>query len=111
MLVLPPHVRHRYVADAHDTWTIWWVHVIGCQLPQGIGLLCPAAAATVVGVRQPLRAVSLLDEIRSHLRRNHTVPGILTGQAPPGSATALSNHRRTAEASSRASGAAAGPRA
>lgn len=32
-VVLPPDTAHTYAADAHDPWTIWWVHLAGREVP------------------------------------------------------------------------------
>lgn len=33
LVLLPPGVAHRYGADAHPPWTIWWCHFTGSALP------------------------------------------------------------------------------
>lgn len=33
LVVLPPGVAHRYGADAHEPWTLWWAHFTGAALP------------------------------------------------------------------------------
>ena len=36
-LVIPAGLPHRYEADADEPWTIWWMHLVGQQVPDAPG--------------------------------------------------------------------------
>ena len=48
MLVIPSGVPHHYGAAVHQPWTIFWVHLVGEQLPAYLEALGATAAQPVV---------------------------------------------------------------
>ena len=39
VLVIPPHIPHMYGAEAHDPWSIYWVHIAGDKTDTALRLL------------------------------------------------------------------------
>ncbi len=68
VLVLPSGVPHSYGADAELPWTIWWCHLRGADAGE---LRASTTDRPLLALRQPDRVVALLDEILSHLERDH----------------------------------------
>jgi AraC family transcriptional regulator of arabinose operon len=69
-LILPSDTPHQYGSSDHAPWTIWWCHLRGSDVPE----LTAATGATierpVLQLRNPDRAVALIDEIIGGLSRD-----------------------------------------
>lgn len=74
-VVIASRAAHSYRADPRDPWTIWWCHVRGTDVEELIAAAGADRSPPVLALRQPERAVALIDEIISHLEAG-------TGPAP-----------------------------
>lgn len=74
--LIPPRTGHSYGADDVDPWTIWWMHVVGEDVPD---LLAAAMAggAPVFSVPDINLLVSLMRELVSSLERDDTMLSLL----------------------------------
>jgi AraC-like DNA-binding protein len=72
VLVIPPRLAHRYYADARRPWSIWWLHVVGEDLPdllRAIGLTAEQPTGQLV---DPPAAFGLVEHICDCLERDET---------------------------------------
>ncbi len=77
-LVIPPNLAHAYWADDDDPWTIWWLHVVGGDLPHFFSTLGVPGDETVVDLHDPYRAVELIESAVAAMERDDTLPNLLT---------------------------------
>ncbi|TNM63164.1 helix-turn-helix domain-containing protein [Streptomyces sp. NP160] len=69
-LVLPAGTPHRYGADTHDPWTVWWLHLTGTAVPDLLSAADVGADGAVLVVSDVSRAVALVNEALSALERD-----------------------------------------
>ncbi|HEY0238305.1 MAG TPA: AraC family transcriptional regulator [Friedmanniella sp.] len=72
VLVVPPGRPHRYYADAIDPWSIWWLHLVGDDVPDllsAIGLTVDQPTGPLV---DPYAAFALVEGICDSLARDET---------------------------------------
>ena len=72
-IVLPAGRPHRYVADAEDPWSIWWMHVAGedaGELVDAVG----SHASPVLRLRDPAGAAVAVEGVVAALERDETIP-------------------------------------
>ncbi len=88
-LVIPAGLPHRYEADAKEPWTIWWLHLVGQQVPA----LLAASGATpdqpVVGMGDPSRVIALIDTVIRRMERDETMSALLASSGAAWHAMAL----------------------
>lgn len=76
VLVIPPGVPHRYYAHPTTPWSIWWLHVLGEDVPD----LLEATGLTAVGptapMTDPFRAFSLVESVCDDLDRDETAASL-----------------------------------
>lgn len=70
-VIIPAHTPHGYQASARDPWTIWWLHMRGCEAAELTGGLLSAGHA-VSPLRSLDRVVALFDELLSLIERRST---------------------------------------
>lgn len=61
--VVSAGVSHEYWADVDDSWTTWWVHITGTDVPELVREIGTAEAKPVVPIHSTERAIALLNEI------------------------------------------------
>lgn len=72
VLVIPGGVPHHYRADSRDPWTIWWIHVVGSQVPPLMRALTQIAPGPVLDVGESTRIAVLMDRILHRLERDES---------------------------------------
>ncbi|MGP3533738.1 AraC family transcriptional regulator [Microbacterium sp. RD1] len=72
VVILPPHVPHRYGADPADPWTLWWLHVEGRDLLEFLHEAGMTADAPVRSVSDVYRVVTLIEEVVARMARDST---------------------------------------
>ena len=72
VVVLPREEPHRYRADPHDPWTIWWMHVAGHDAETFVALITDADGefAPVMPVHDPYAARAALEHALVSLERD-----------------------------------------
>lgn len=88
-LAIPAGLPHRYEADADDPWTIWWMHLVGQQVPPLLDMIGATADQPVFGVGDPARVVSLIDTIIRRMERDETMGTLLASSGAAWHAMAL----------------------
>jgi AraC-like DNA-binding protein len=71
MLVIPPGVPHQYGAADQHPWTIFWVHVVGEQLPAYIEALGTTTAEPVVMLGEDTLLKTLFQEVLGELENGY----------------------------------------
>ena len=71
VVLIPPRMGHSYGADIHNPWTIWWMHVVGQDVP---ALLSAAMIdqGPVFSVPDVNLFVGLMREVVTCLERDDT---------------------------------------
>jgi AraC-like DNA-binding protein len=72
VLVIPPRQPHRYYADEHDPWSIWWLHVTGGDLADLLAAIGLDLARPTAPSADPLQAAALIESICNDLSRDET---------------------------------------
>jgi AraC-like DNA-binding protein len=72
VVAIPPEQPHSYGADPRQPWTIWWMHVVGDDVPDLLAAATQEATDPVIRVRDPARLASLIEDALSHLERADT---------------------------------------
>jgi AraC family transcriptional regulator, arabinose operon regulatory protein len=62
-VLIPAGLAHRYGSSESHPWTIWWCHVRGSDVDELFVASDATARNPAVSLRNPERAVSLLDEL------------------------------------------------
>ncbi|MBO3085231.1 helix-turn-helix transcriptional regulator [Cellulomonas fengjieae] len=88
-VALPAGLPHRYEADAAEPWTIWWMHLVGHQVPALLEAVGATADQPVVGVGDPARVVSLIDTVIRRMERDETMATLLASSGAAWHALAL----------------------
>ena len=73
-VVLAPRIRHRYLADRQDPWTIWWAHVMGEDADDFVAAILKDGASPVVPLRDVYSAIQSLEELVAALEEDETMP-------------------------------------
>jgi AraC-like DNA-binding protein len=77
LLVIPPGVPHQYGAAQQDPWTIFWVHVVGEQLPAYLEALGTNTAQPVVFLGDDTLLKTLFEEVLAELESGYTYLNLL----------------------------------
>ncbi|MEZ0448862.1 AraC family transcriptional regulator [Cellulomonas sp. ICMP 17802] len=88
-LVIPAGLPHRYEADADEPWTIWWMHLVGQQVPDLLAATGATPDQPVVGLGDPARVISLVDTILRRMERDETTASLLASAGAAWHAMAL----------------------
>jgi len=72
VLIIPPGLSHRYYADAQRPWSIWWLHVMGEDLPDLLGAIGLTADQPTGQLVDPYPAFALVESICDWLGRDET---------------------------------------
>jgi AraC-like DNA-binding protein len=88
-LVIPAGQPHRYEADAEDPWTIWWMHLVGQQVPALLAAIGATPDRPVVGVGDPSRVIALIDTVLRRMERDETMSTLLAASGAAWHAMAL----------------------
>lgn len=95
-LAIPAGLPHRYEADADEPWTIWWMHLVGQQVPSLLAAIGATPEQPVFGLGDPARVVSLIDTIIRRMERDETMATLLASAGAAWHAMAiLAADRRT----------------
>jgi AraC family transcriptional regulator of arabinose operon len=74
VLVLPAGTPHAYGAADDAPWTVWWLHVVGADIPGLIRALGSTVDSPVLSVPDVTRAVALIDEVILVMERDDSQP-------------------------------------
>lgn len=88
-LAIPAGLPHRYEADADEPWTIWWMHLVGAQVPGLLAAIGATPAQPVFGLGDPARVVSLIDTVIRRMERDETTASLLAASGAAWHAMAL----------------------
>jgi len=88
-LVIPAGLPHRYEADAEEPWTIWWLHLVGQQVPDLLTAIGTTPDQPVVGLGDPAPVVALVDTILRRMGRDETTASLLAAAGAAWHALAL----------------------
>jgi AraC-like DNA-binding protein len=88
-LVIPAGRAHGYEADADEPWTIWWMHLVGRQVPDLLAATGVTPDRPVVGLGDPARVVSLVDTVLRRMERDETTASLLASAGAAWHALAL----------------------
>jgi len=88
-LAIPAGVPHRYEADAEEPWTIWWMHLVGRQVPDLLAAIGATPDEPVFGVGDPAPVISLVDTIIRRMERDETMASLLASAGAAWHAMAL----------------------
>lgn len=88
-LAIPAGVPHRYEADAEEPWTIWWMHLVGQQVPDLLEAIGATAEHPVFGVADPAPVISLVDTIIRRMDHDETMASLLASAGAAWHAMAL----------------------
>jgi AraC family transcriptional regulator of arabinose operon len=72
VLVVPPGCPHRYYADAKDPWSIWWLHVMGDDVPGLLSAIGLTPAQPTGPLIDPYPAFALVESICDRLAWDET---------------------------------------
>lgn len=72
VLVIPPGRPHRYFADADRPWSIWWLHVVGEDVPDLLSAIGLTAEEPTGALVDPYPAFALVESICDWLARDET---------------------------------------
>jgi AraC family transcriptional regulator of arabinose operon len=73
-VVLAPGIRHRYEADRHDPWTIWWAHAVGEDGDDFVAAIHGSSPSPVVPLHDVYAAVQSMEEAVAALEEDETMP-------------------------------------
>jgi AraC-like DNA-binding protein len=82
-LLVPPRTPHTYGAAADEPWTVWWMHLVGADVPQLVEASGAGADDPVLDVADVTRAMAFIDEVLVGMERDDSQP---TLQAAAGAA-------------------------
>jgi AraC-like DNA-binding protein len=88
-VAIPAGLPHRYEADAQEPWTIWWMHLVGQQVPALLAAIGATDDQPVFGVGDPARVVSLIDTVIRRMERDETMATLLASAGAAWHALAL----------------------
>jgi AraC family transcriptional regulator, arabinose operon regulatory protein len=88
-LAIPAGLPHRYEADAEEPWTIWWMHLVGQQVPSLLAAIGATPEQPVFGLGDPARVVALIDTIIRRMERDETMATLLASSGAAWHAMAL----------------------
>jgi len=88
-LAIPAGLPHRYEADVDEPWTIWWMHLVGQQVPALLAAIGATPQQPVFGLSDPARVVSLIDTIIRRMERDETMATLLASSGAAWHAMAL----------------------
>ncbi|MDQ0373365.1 helix-turn-helix domain-containing protein [Cellulomonas humilata] len=88
-LAIPAGVPHRYEADAEEPWTIWWMHLVGQQVPDLLAAIGATPDQPVFGLGDPAPVISLVDTIIRRMERDETMASLLASAGAAWHAMAL----------------------
>lgn len=88
-LAIPAGLPHQYEADSEEPWTIWWMHLIGHQVPELLATIGATADQPVFGLGDPARVISLIDTIIRRMERDETMATLLASSGAAWHAMAL----------------------
>jgi AraC-like DNA-binding protein/quercetin dioxygenase-like cupin family protein len=88
-LAIPAGLPHRYQADSEEPWTIWWMHLVGRQVPELLTTIGATPEQPVFGLSDPARVVSLIDTIIRRMERDETMATLLASSGAAWHAMAL----------------------
>ena len=88
-VAIPAGLPHRYEADADEPWTIWWMHLVGQQVPSLLATTGATPEQPVFGVGEPARVVSLIDTVIRRMERDETMSTLLASSGAAWHALAL----------------------
>jgi AraC-like DNA-binding protein len=71
-VVIPPELGHAYGAHPQTPWTIWWMHLIGDDLPGLVAAVLDQGSEPIVRVNNPDKVVDLVAEALGHMERADT---------------------------------------
>ena len=74
VLVVPSGEGHVYGADADSPWTIWWMHLAGCDIPALVQASGIGNAAPVLSLGNLPQAVSLVEEALLAMEQDDSQP-------------------------------------
>lgn len=76
VLIIPPHVAHRYFAHPTRPWTIWWLHVTGADVADllaAVGLTTDSPTGTMLDI---FGIVDLAERVCDHLAADETAASL-----------------------------------
>lgn len=76
-VIIPAGLAHRYEADVHDPWTIWWMHVVGRGVDELFASIGSNPEQPVIGLGDPPRVISLIDTIIHRMERDETMSSLI----------------------------------
>jgi AraC family transcriptional regulator of arabinose operon len=88
-LVIPAGLAHRYEADEHEPWTIWWMHVAGCGVAELFATVGTTVDQPVIGLGDPPRIIALIDTIIRRMERDETMSTLIAASGAAWHALAL----------------------
>ncbi|MBI5380774.1 MAG: AraC family transcriptional regulator [Opitutae bacterium] len=81
VLYCPPRSRHRYAADAHDPWSIYWIHLAGPAVAPFMRSLGVSRTVPIVHVGLRPEVTALFDELFALRQIEYRVEHLLALQA------------------------------
>jgi AraC-like DNA-binding protein len=72
LLIIPPRLPHSYYADAQEPWSIWWLHVVGEDVPDLLAAIGLTSSAPTAPITDPYRAFGLVESICDDMARDET---------------------------------------
>ena len=72
LLIIPPRLPHRYYADAQEPWSIWWLHVMGEDVPDLLAAIGLTPRAPTAPITDPYRAFGQAESICDDMARDET---------------------------------------
>lgn len=88
-LVIPAGTAHRYEADEHDPWTIWWIHGVGSGVDELFATIGTTVDQPVIGIGDPARIIDLIDMIIRRMERDETMSTLVAASGAAWHALAL----------------------
>jgi AraC family transcriptional regulator of arabinose operon len=75
-VVIPSGVGHRYWADEHNPWSIWWLHATGSDVPDLVSAIVGEDEQLIVSVRDMFTAVDLVEQAVTNLEQDETTASL-----------------------------------
>jgi AraC family transcriptional regulator of arabinose operon len=75
-VVIPAGTGHRYWADEHDPWSIWWLHAMGHDVPDLVSAIVGEDEQLIVSVRDMFTAVDLVQQAVAKLEQDETTASL-----------------------------------
>ncbi|MGV8978304.1 MAG: AraC family transcriptional regulator [Cellulomonas sp.] len=88
-LLISAGTPHRYEADEHDPWTIWWFHVAGSGVAEHFATIGATVDQPVIGLGDPQRVIALIDTIIRRMERDETMSTLVAASGAAWHALAL----------------------